>query len=105
MDTAIARCGTAASRAGVVAVKDLLIVQVGRCMLAVLPWLAGRIGENAADAAACCGELEVPTEANDHLGGLPKFRLEPLNDRLAPMAVIPGRLVVTRMQTFGEMWR
>jgi hypothetical protein len=38
------------------------------------------------------------------LGGLPKFRLKPLNDRIAPMAVIPRRLIVTRMQTFTQVW-
>jgi hypothetical protein len=33
----IARCGAAADRAEVVAVKNLLIVPVGRCMLARSP--------------------------------------------------------------------
>jgi hypothetical protein len=37
-------------------------------------------------------------------GGLPTFLLEALNGRIAPMAVIPGRLTVPRMQTFAEEW-
>jgi hypothetical protein len=38
-------------------------------------------------------------------GGLPKFRLELLNGRIAPISVVPGRLSVARMQTFAEVWR
>jgi hypothetical protein len=37
-------------------------------------------------------------------GGLPTFLLEALNGRIAPMAVIPGRLGVPRMQTFAQAW-
>ena len=57
------------------------------------------------------------------MGGLPKFRLEMtrhqervaqsmqdaltalLNGRIAPMAVVPGCLAVTRKQTFSQMRR
>jgi hypothetical protein len=35
-----------------------------------------------------CARLEVPAEANDHFGGLPKFRLEPPNDRFAPIKAV-----------------
>ena len=31
--------------------------------------------------------------------------LKPLNGRIAPMAVVLGRLAVARMQTFGEVER
>jgi hypothetical protein len=38
------------------------------------------------------------------LGSLPKFRLEAPNGRIAPMAVVLGRLAVARMQTFVQVW-
>ena len=37
-------------------------------------------------------------------GGLPEFRLVPLNGRIAPISVVPGRLSVARMQTIAEVW-
>ena len=46
------------------------------------------------------GSQEVPRGL---LVALPAFRLNPLNGRTAPMAVVPGRLTVTRMRTFAQV--
>jgi hypothetical protein len=42
---------------------------------------------------------------NDRVGWLPTFRLKALNGWIAPISVVPGRLPVAQMQTFGEVWR
>jgi hypothetical protein len=47
------------------------------------------------------GSQEVPCSL---LVALPEFRLNPLNGRTAPMAVVPGRLAVARMQTLASKW-
>jgi hypothetical protein len=39
------------------------------------------------------------------MGGLQTFRLEALNGRIAPKAVVQSRPAVARMQTFGQLWR
>jgi hypothetical protein len=44
------------------------------------------------------GSQEVPRGL---LVALPAFRLNPLNGRTAPIAVVPARLAATRMQTFA----
>jgi hypothetical protein len=36
--------------------------------------------------------------------GAPKIHLVTPNGRIAPMAVVPGHLAVTRMQTFAQVW-
>ena len=46
------------------------------------------------------GSQEVPRGL---LVALPAFRLNPLNGRTAPKAVVRGHLAVARMQTFAEM--
>jgi hypothetical protein len=57
------------------------------------PVVNGRLGSTPASL-----DLQRMTPS----GGLPKFRLKPLNGRLAPVAVVPGHLAATRMQTFAQ---
>jgi hypothetical protein len=46
------------------------------------------------------GSQEVPCSL---LVALPEFRLNPLNGRTAPMAVVPGRFAVSRKQSFANV--
>jgi len=53
------------------------------------------------DPEPCCSWARWGTAG---VGGLPKIRLEALNGRIAPMAVVPGRLAVAQMQMLAQVW-
>jgi hypothetical protein len=66
------------------------------------PWRSGITGPGEWGTAA----FRSQSVTNGEVGwSADVSAFEALNGRIAPMAVVPGRLAVGQMQTFAQVWR